>query len=317
MELPYQDLGEGIYCIETHFQRPRLAACYLLQSGEQAAIIDTGTVHTVQTILQLLKQREIAPEQVRYVIPTHVHLDHAGAAGQLIELFPAAELIIHPNGARHLIDPTKLAAGVTAVYGAEQFRRDYGELVPVAEDRVRTVSDGETLQLNGRSLTCLDTPGHARHHICIWDRQSRGFFTGDTFGIAYPELYTEKGPFMLLPSTPVQFDPEAWHLTLDRLAGYQPERMYLTHYGVLEAPLRQLDELHRQLETYRQIALDCGGETDLRARLEQRLRSFFEQRLRQHDCQLPAAEIERLLGMDFGLCAQGLEVWLKKCQPAV
>lgn len=312
MKLAFQDLGQGITCIETHFQRPGLASCYLLQAGDQAVIIDTGTAHTVPLIMQLLEQKGIQPQQVRYVIPTHVHLDHAGGTGQLMQQFPTAELVIHPFGARHMIDPTKLAAGATAVYGEAQFNRDYGELVPVAEDRVLTVEDGETLDLDGRLLLCLDTPGHARHHICIWDRQSRGFFTGDTFGIAYPELYTERGPFMLLPSTPIQFDPDAWHQSLDRLAAYQPERMYLTHYCSLEAPLAHIDTLHQEIDAYREIALASIDEPQRQQRIEASLRDFYLKRLRQHGCSLDEAQIERLLGMDFGLCAQGLEVWLQK-----
>jgi glyoxylase-like metal-dependent hydrolase (beta-lactamase superfamily II) len=308
----YQNIRSDITCIETHYQREGLASCYLLQEGESAALIDTGTPYTVATIMALLEQRGLRPEQIRYVIPTHVHLDHAGGAGQLMQRLPEARLVVHPFGARHMIDPTRLAAGATAVYGEEQFAEDFGELVAVDPERVIKAEDGLTIDLNGRQLLCLDTPGHARHHICVWDRQSRGFFTGDTFGIAYQELTTARGPFMLLPSTPVQFDPVAWHTTLDRLMTFQPERMYLTHYCAIEHPETLVDSLHQAIDTYVEIAHACRTAEPRLPLLRQRLQELYLNQLRQHQCTLPAEEIERLLALDTELCAQGLDVWLSK-----
>jgi len=308
----YQHLEADITCIETHYQRPGLACCYLLQAGDTAALIDTGTSYTTPYILNLLKRRGIARDKVRYIIPTHVHLDHAGGTGQLMAALPEAELVVHPFGARHLINPEKLQAGTIAVYGEDEFKREYGELMPVAADRVIEASDGLTIDLNGRSLICLDTPGHARHHICIWDEQSQGFFTGDTFGIAYPELETDKGPFMLLPSTPVQFDPDTWHRTLARLLGWQPKRMYLTHYGEVQQPQALVETLHREVDAYVQIAQASHSDERPRDRLEEGLWEHCLQRLATHGCKLSRGEIKRLLEMDIGLCAQGLEVWLQR-----
>jgi len=312
MKLSFQDLGWGITCIETHYQRPGLASCYLLQHGDEAVLIDTGTAFTTPNILELLKQKGISREQVRYVIPTHVHLDHAGGAGQLIENLPQARLLIHPYGARHMIDPTKLQAGTIAVYGEEEFAREYGELRPIAAERVIEATDGWTVELGGRQLLCIDTPGHARHHFCIWDELSRGFFSGDTFGIAYPELASEKGPFMLLPSTPVQFDPDTWHRTLDLLMEYRPERMFLTHYCAVEKPASLVDALHQELDDYVQIALSCQHAERRQEALEQSLWSLYRQRLSSHGCNLEQENIDALIGADMALCAQGLEVWLQR-----
>ena len=122
----YLDLAEQISCIDTLYQRPGLAACYLIESAGKAAIIDTGTAHTAPIIMQLLATKGIQPAQVKYIIPTHVHLDHAGGAGQLMQLLPEAALVIHPFGARHMVDPAKLIAGATSVYGEEQFNSLYG-----------------------------------------------------------------------------------------------------------------------------------------------------------------------------------------------
>lgn len=310
----YQELDAGITCIESHYQRPGLACCYLLRQGHEAALIDTGTGYTAPAILALLKQKGIAPDQVRYVIPTHVHLDHAGGAGQLMAALPEARLLVHPRGARHLVDPTRLRAGTVAVYGEAPFKKEYGELLPVPEERVVEVADGQIIELEGRPLTCLDTPGHARHHICIWDPQSRGFFTGDTFGIGYPELETDQGPFMLLPSTPVQFDPETWHATLDRLLSYRPERMYLTHYGQVLQPAKLAPVLHQELDAYAAIA---NAARDSKAPLEtitRQLDAHIKQRLKEAGSSLDQKTLDYLLGMDIKLCAQGLEVWLQRQQ---
>lgn len=311
MKLSFQDLGQGVTCIETYFHRTGLAGCYLVEQGQTAALIDTGTAYTVPNIMELLELRGIRPEQVRYVIPTHVHLDHAGGSGQLMELLPEASLVVHPKGTRHLTNPAKLTAGATTVYGEEQFVKNFKELKPVPEERVIEATDGLSIDLEGRELVCLDTPGHANHHNCIWDEASGGFFTGDTFGIAYPELTTAQGPFMLLPSTPVQFDPDAWHRTLDKLMAYEPKRMYLTHYCMVEEPGSLVDALHEEIDAYVDIAVSCEDnerEKGIRVGLEK----LYLDRLVRHGSSLTETEFHEILDMDLALCAQGLEVWLQR-----
>ena len=171
----FLDYEHGISVIDAHHHRPKLAAFYLIIEGNQAAFIDTGTSHSIPDALDVLARKGLTPKQVAYVIPTHVHLDHAGGAGAMMRRFPNAKLVAHPKGARHLIDPTKLIAGVTAVYSAKVVARDFGEIVPVDAARVMEAPDGFTLDLNGRQLLFLDTPGHARHHFCVVDGHSRGF----------------------------------------------------------------------------------------------------------------------------------------------
>lgn len=315
MKLAYQELGQGITCIETYYQRPRLACCYLVREGDEVALIDTGTARNVPLIMELLDHYGLSADQVKYVIPTHVHLDHAGGAGQLMEQLPKAQLVVHPYGARHMIDPTKVQASTIAVYGEEAFKRDYLELVPIPEQRVLEAEDGFTVELAGRKLLCLDTPGHARHHITIWDEQSRGFFSGDTLGMSYRELDTENGPFMILPSTPVQFDPDTWHQTLKRLMTYQPQHIYLTHYCSVSNPAPLVEALHRELDAYVEIALASDPENRHRS-LKQGLRDYYLKGLRQHGSNLSEEEIDAILDMDMGLCAQGLEIWLERREKA-
>ncbi|MDO7653686.1 MAG: MBL fold metallo-hydrolase [Porticoccus sp.] len=183
-----ENLGKGIYCIDARYIQPGLACCYLMVEGDDVAIIEAGTAHTAVGISEALADLGLSADSVRYIIPTHVHLDHAGGAGLLMQQYPGAQLIMHPRGARHMVNPTQLIAGSKSVYGEEKFSKLYGELIPVPEERVTTMEDGEKLELNGRELEFRHTPGHAEHHFCIWDAQSDGWFSGDTFGIAYQEM---------------------------------------------------------------------------------------------------------------------------------
>lgn len=314
----YRTLDHQITCIDTEYQRPGLAACYLIESQGEAAFIDTGTSHTVPQLMSLLEIKGIEPGQVNYVIPTHVHLDHAGGTGALMRQLPQAKMVIHPYGARHMVDPSKLAAGATEVYGEAAFKRSFGELIPVEQSRVIEAPDGLCLRLGSRELLCLDTPGHARHHISIYDDQSRGIFSGDTFGISYRELDTDKGPFLLATSTPIQFDPDAWHKTLDRLMALSPQVIYLTHYCAVHEPAHLVEMLRNSLERFSTIALAADA-TPGQARIEQirtALLQWLLASLDQHGCKLTPSEIEQLMAMDLELDAQGLDVWLQKREEA-
>ncbi|PLX62019.1 MAG: MBL fold metallo-hydrolase [Sedimenticola selenatireducens] len=311
VKLSYQDLGQGIFCIDTFYYRPNLDGCYLIQQGDEAALIDTGTSHVAPAVMELLDLRGIRPEQVKYVIPTHVHLDHAGGTGQLMALLPNAQMIIHPMGARHMNHPEKIIAGTIAVYGEEVFKERYGTILPVPEERTIEAEDGFEVSLAGRKLRCIHTLGHARHHFCVWDEQSRGLFTGDTFGISYRELDTDQGPFMFLPSTPIDFDPEAWHASLNRLTRLNPTQLFLTHFCRVDQPALRAVALHEEIDDYVAIALNAGGE-QREQQIREGLTRYYRDRLRQHGSQLSDVEIDEVLGMDIALCAQGLEVWLKR-----
>ena len=210
----------NITAVDADFHRPRMAAAYIVRQGDRAAFIETGTRQTVPGLLAELHRQGLDREQLELVIVTHVHLDHAGGAGLLMQQLPNATLVAHPRGAPHMIDPARLEASVRRVYGDEEFDRTYGTLVPVPEGRVQIMEDGDELDLNGRKLTFMDSPGHARHHFCIWDETSRGWFTGDTFGLSYREFDTDRGAFIFPTTTPIEFDPSALHASVegDRLA---------------------------------------------------------------------------------------------------
>ena len=174
----------GISVIDAGFHRDHMAACYMMEAGDEVAFIEVGTNSSTPRLLQTLEEQGRHREDVNYVIVTHAHLDHAGGAGSLMQALPNATLLAHPYAARHLINPAKLEAGARAVYGDAMFDRVYGELVPVPEHRTRIMDDGDTLQLGNRQLLFIDTPGHARHHFCVHDSVTNGWFTGDTFGLS-------------------------------------------------------------------------------------------------------------------------------------
>ncbi|MBL8334269.1 MAG: MBL fold metallo-hydrolase, partial [Rubrivivax sp.] len=177
-------LGGGVHAIDTGFQRDEFDAAYLLVREGRAAFIDTGTNFAVPRLLGALEALGLPRDAVDWIIPTHVHLDHAGGVGLLARELPSARVLAHPRAVRHLVDPSALYEGALAVYGAETMAREYGELVPVAAERVLASSDGLAVDLGGSPLELIDTPGHAKHHHCIWDAATRGWFTGDTFGIS-------------------------------------------------------------------------------------------------------------------------------------
>ena len=310
-DLYYEDYGNGIYAIDSYYQRPRMAACYLVVQGDQAAIVETGVAKGIPYALALMEKLGIGRDMVRYVMPTHVHLDHAGGAGRMMSLFPQAQLVVHPQGARHLIDPAKLRAGAIAVYGEERFREYYGEIDPIPAARVIEAEDGFSVNLDGRELVCFDTPGHARLHYCVYDTEGGGIITGDTFGLCYPELADNRGPFVMATTTPVQFDPDAWLATIDRLLAEGPRYMYLTHFGRVEGVTKLADELRRDIDAHVEMALAAPAE-GREAWLRDRVADHFKSRLGERGCTFKPAFVEAMLAPDAELNAQGLEVWLQR-----
>ncbi|MDD5241508.1 MAG: MBL fold metallo-hydrolase [Sulfuricella sp.] len=308
-----QEYDGGIVTIDAYHIRPGLAAIHLLVENGRAAIIDTGTNLSVPGVLAVLQQKGLHPESVDYVIVTHVHLDHAGGAGEMMRRFPNAMLVAHPRGARHMIDPSKLVAGSMAVYGEEGFHRTYGEIVPVPAERVIEAPHEFTVKLNGRSLLFLDTPGHARHHFCVFDERYGGIFTGDTFGLSYREFDVDGREFILPTTTPVQFEPEAAHASIDLLLSCQPRAAYLTHYGRVTQLRRLADDLHYMLDDFVRLAESVRNLDKTRhAQLTEKLGKYLLERLAAHGCRLAPADSLALLANDIELNAQGLEVWLDK-----
>ena len=312
MALPFvQSLDDGVFVVDTGFHRPMFDASFLLVENGRAAFIDTGTNFAVPRLLATLADLGLAPAAVDYVIPTHVHLDHAGGAGLLMQSLPNATLLVHPRGARHMIDPQALYQGALAVYGQAEMDSAYGNLVAVPAERVQATADGMTVDLAGRPLLFIDTPGHARHHHCIWDERSRGWFTGDTFGLSYREFDTAQGAWILPTSTPVQFEPEPLRNSIQRLMAREPDWMYLTHYGRVGDVGRLAGLLFEQIDAMVALASAQRGAPGRHAALKTGLTQLCREQLKRHGLQDIEAGIAAL-ALDIELNAQGLGIWLDR-----
>ena len=307
-----ESIGHGIRVIDTGFHRPRFDAAYLIVERGRAAFVDTGTNFALPRLLAALAAAGVARDAVDYVIPTHVHLDHAGGAGLVLQQLPNARLVVHPRGARHLVDPTRLIRSATGVYGAAEVERSYGALVPVPAARVLTTRDRMTVELAGRPLLVLDTPGHAMHHHCIWDAASRAFFTGDTFGLSYRDFDTGAGAWIMPTSTPVQFQPEALRASIERMLAFAPSHMLLTHYGQVGDVQRLGALLLGQLAEMVELALAVPQGSARHAALLRGLEAIYLKRLRAHGVTLSDARIGELLALDLELNAQGIAIWLHR-----
>ena len=224
----------SVITIDCHYIQPQAAAAYLLIGDGKAAFIDNNTNRAIPRLLDALKQAGLTPEDVVYAIVTHVHLDHAGGTAALAAACPRAEVLVHPRGARHMKDPSRLVQGAKEVYGEARFAELYGEIEPVPENRIRVVEDGDAVRLGDRELVVLDTPGHAKHHHCVYDPASEGVFTGDTFGVFYPVLPQGERPLVMASSAPVDFDPDAALNTIQRLVDTGAKRAFLSHFGCVE-----------------------------------------------------------------------------------
>ena len=307
-----EPLGHGVHAIDTGFLRDRFDAAYLLVQDGRAAFVDTGTTFAVPRLLGALDALGLARDAVDWVIPTHVHLDHAGGAGALMQALPRARLLVHPRGLRHMVDPSALWQGALAVYGAEEMERSYGRVVPVAAERASTTHDGMTVPLADRTLAFADTPGHARHHHCVWDATTRGWFTGDTFGLSYREFDTARGPWILPTATPVQFEPEALKQSVLRLLAADPACIYLTHFGRVADPQTLGARLLSLIDELVVLGQACRQAPDRHQALKRGQMEIFARSLAAHGCTMPREAIAQLLAMDLELNAQGLAVWLDR-----
>ncbi len=307
----FRDYRNGIVAFDAGYVRPILAAIHMVVENGRVAFVDTGSNDALPNALQALEKIGLDASAVDFIILTHIHLDHAGGAGSMMAAFPNARLVVHPRGARHMAEPSKLVAGVSAVYGPEYVQRVYGEILPIPAERIIEAPDGYTLSLAGRELRCLDTPGHARHHICIVDQKTGGIFTGDMFGLSYRELDVDGRQFIFPTTTPTQFEPEEMRQSIRRLAALAPEAMYLTHYSRVTGVEQKAVELERHLDALVAIALEeRSAGSDRQARIQQAMTAYLLGQIRAHGCTLADETLLDIWATDLALNAQGLLVWL-------
>ena len=305
-------LNDGIVAIDTEYTRSLHDASHLIVEKGRAAYVDTGVNSSAPLLLDALVQQDLDVADVDYVVLTHVHLDHAGGAGRLMQQLPNAKCVVHLYGARHMVDPTKLMAGTEAVYGKAETERLYGRIEPIDEKRIVIPEDEQWFALNGRPLQTINTEGHARHHHILNDPQSKGVFSGDSFGVSYREHDTDKGEIVFPTTTPVQFDPLEAHKAVDRIMACDPEQVYLTHYSRVRNLDRLAEQMHEGIDAYVAMAREHEYDDNRAAALRESLFDYYEQRLSEHGYSGDRDSIQSVLGTDVDLNAQGLEFWLNR-----
>lgn len=305
------DFRNGIHAFDAGYVRHQLAAIHLIVADGRAAFVDTGSNASLPNALDALAQLGLTPASVDYVLLTHIHLDHAGGAGAMMAAFPNAKLVVHPRGARHMIDPAKLMAATEQVYGYDRAHELYGELLPIPAERVIETRDGMVLKLGRRELAFYDSPGHAKHHVFIHDRAANGIFTGDTFGISYRECDVDGRPFLMPSTTPSQFDPVDLRDSVEHMIALAPEAVYPTHFSRLAPPRPLAEVMLRRLDDFVRLAREArkAQPDDPLPLLKDKLAAFMLAAARAHGITLSDAEFLVLWEMDIDLNAQGLLIW--------
>lgn len=222
----------------------QVIASFLLVGADSAAVIETGPTTCLQSLMGGLDVHGVAPEDVRQVFLTHIHLDHAGASGHLAEMLPNATFYVHEVGQPHLVDPSKLLKSAARIY-VGRMDELWGETRPVPEERIKVISDGDEIEAAGGTLTAHYTPGHAYHHLAYLEPDSGSFFAGDVAGIRLPGQ-----SYVRPPTPPPEIDVEAWMQSIGYIRELAPESLRPTHFGTYEDVERHLGELEQRLQDW-------------------------------------------------------------------
>lgn len=285
-------------------RQPLFTAAYLRLAGDEAAFIETCTSHSTPRLLAALERAGRRPEDVRTIVVTHAHLDHAAGASALARACPRATVLAHPRTVKHLVDPSKLIAGAKAVYGEARFAHLYGDVQPIPAERVRALADGESFELGGATLTAWHTAGHAWHHLVVHDPAVECAYTGDTFGLVYPAVQ-QHGRFALASTSPTGFNAAEARKSVERVLSLGVRQVCPTHFG----PWSEVTAIGAQVRRFVDRAEQWLAEAvasglpapALQARLEAKWRrAILDEAPRFGEAELAA------LALDVELNAQGL-----------
>jgi glyoxylase-like metal-dependent hydrolase (beta-lactamase superfamily II) len=242
-------LASGIDYIDVNFLGyPNIIATAVLHGPGGAALIDPGPTTSLPNLEAGLARGGLRMDDVRQILLTHIHLDHGGAVGTIVEAHPQIEVFVHERGAPHLADPAKLLSSASRLYGQDMDRL-WGEFLAVPGDRLRVLQGGERLEVAGRTLEVAYTPGHASHHVSYFDRPSRIAFVGDTAGIR-----RGSGPYVMPASPPPDVDLERWRDSEARILEWDPDTLFLTHFGPFNGARLHFQELMDRLVQWSQAA---------------------------------------------------------------
>ena len=290
--------------IDLNFRgRPRIIASALLVGPDGVTIVDPGPTSCLPVLEQGLRDRGLTLRDVRALLLTHIHLDHAGAAGTIVERVPAVRVYVHEVGAPHMIDPAKLLASARRLHG-DQMEALWGAFLALPVSSVTALAGGERLNLAGTSIRVAYTPGHAKHHVSYLDEATGMAYVGDTAGVRI------SGDYVLVPTPPPDIDLETWHTSVNLIDQWQPVSLFLTHFGPVTPARAHLARVHERLEDAR-AAFDASvraGSTD-----KERIDAFVTRLRREARRTLPEHEAAAAeLAAPFDQLWQGLARYAKK-----
>jgi glyoxylase-like metal-dependent hydrolase (beta-lactamase superfamily II) len=299
-------LAAGLDYLDLNFLgRAQIIATAVLHGPAGVALLDPGPSTTMAALTAALDDRGIRFSDVRQLLLTHIHLDHAGATGSITGQHPHIEVLVHERGARHLVDPSKLVASAARIY-ADDMDRLWGEILPVSASRIRPLAGGETISVVGRELKVEYTPGHASHHVSFLDTASRIAFVGDTGGIR-----RGSGTFVMPPTPPPDIDLEAWRESEKKILAWEPDTLFLTHFGPYHAARPHLQAMFETLAEWsriveRLLADEAASEEDR----QQRFVDEAFQDLRRRVGDVEAVGYTKAGGLNFSY--QGLARYCRK-----
>ena len=289
---------------------PQTTAAYLRIAGDECAFIEAHTAHALPRLLGALAEHGKKPEDVRYLIVTHAHLDHASGASAVLNACPNAMLVAHPRAAKNLIDPSNLVAGAEHVYGKEKVRELYGRIDPIPSERVKILADNEEIELGGAKLRALHTAGHAWHHFAVDDPATSTVFTGDTFGVIYPRVQ-RAGLFMFPTTSPTGFHAAEAHKSIDRILALGRDAICPTHFGECRDVAGAAKQLHHWIDISDTLVNEGAASgapmEEVEATIATKLRAAFATEAPKVGLALTEADWA-VLKSDIDVNAQGLAV---------
>ena len=299
-------LSDGLGMIDLQFRgENNLIAAYVIETSDGLVVIETGPANAADRLLEGIQELGLDPADLRHIAVTHIHLDHAGAAGALLRQFPDTRLYVHRIGAPHMIDPSRLLQSAGRIYG-DQMDALWGVMQPVPAERVTTIDDGDTLQFGDLKLDVLYTPGHASHHVSYVDGQRGVVFSGDVAGVRIP-------PSKLAwpPTPPPDIDIEVWHQSIAKLRHVNPARLLLTHFGPVDDVAEHLDQLDRRLDRWTDLVSDLQKEDLERQELVDRLSEDARDEMQAAG---ESTDVEGSVSnvTPFGMAIDGMTRYLKK-----
>jgi hypothetical protein len=293
--------------VDCNYVQSEFASAYLLVHQGKGIFIESNTNHAISYLKKAAISAGLSLDQVVGLVITHIHLDHAGGAGLFLQEFPNAKLFAHPRAARHAIDPSKLIASATAVYGESFMKKLYGEILPCDRERVVALEDGASLDFQGIELKVKHTRGHANHHLVVIEPKTKKLFSGDSFGVSYPKISNRKGLLVLPSTSPTDFDGVAAIETVEWIARQDLEQIGLTHFGFINKS--DIPKALEQMRAYLQYSIELleaikANHLDVET-ITQNIQEWVIQYYSFRGIHLDSEDL-KILALDFKVNAQGL-----------